>query len=331
VVVPRRLPRGGRGDPDGRGRGHAPASGDGGRSYGLYLYHWPIYQIIRKEAGIGLTVPKFVLAMVLTVPITEASYRFVEIPIRKGQLGEWLHRARRGFGDPARRRALVGGSACAVMVVAFAAGSIAVAPDRCVGTVECTLAVPTSSVTVPAPTTTASATPTSVDGTTTTSTTTTVPVAQRQPLAIGESVMQGAIAQLQQAGFRVDAAQSRQGKQALAALQAHKAANEIGDTVVIQIGTNGDVSQETFDAILAELTGVPNVWFLTVTGTKPWVVPNNDKIHRLAGRAKVLEWAANAQAQPGLFASDGVHLRTTDGFRYYTNLILGALGRPPLP
>ena len=50
----------------------------GTRSYGLYLYHWPIYQIIRGEAGSRAACQQFVLAMVITVPITEASYRFVE-------------------------------------------------------------------------------------------------------------------------------------------------------------------------------------------------------------------------------------------------------------
>jgi peptidoglycan/LPS O-acetylase OafA/YrhL len=26
----------------------------GTRSYGLYLYHWPVYQVIRREAGVAL-------------------------------------------------------------------------------------------------------------------------------------------------------------------------------------------------------------------------------------------------------------------------------------
>ena len=56
----------------------------GTRSYGLYLYHWPIYQIIRNIAGNKLRFHEFVLAMVATVIITELSYRFVETPIRKG-------------------------------------------------------------------------------------------------------------------------------------------------------------------------------------------------------------------------------------------------------
>ena len=34
------------------------------RSYGLYLYSWPIYQIIREVAGNALTLSQFAVAMV---------------------------------------------------------------------------------------------------------------------------------------------------------------------------------------------------------------------------------------------------------------------------
>jgi len=55
----------------------------GTRSYGLYLYHWPIFQAIRGIAGNKLTPLEFVVAMVFTVAIAEASYRLVEMPIRE--------------------------------------------------------------------------------------------------------------------------------------------------------------------------------------------------------------------------------------------------------
>ena len=76
----------------------------GTRSYGLYLYHWPIYQIIRNVAGNKLKLHEFVLAMVATVIITELSYRFVEMPIRRGALGRIWSRSR-DSRDPARRGA----------------------------------------------------------------------------------------------------------------------------------------------------------------------------------------------------------------------------------
>jgi len=64
----------------------------GTRSYGLYLYHWPIYQMIRGVAGNKLTVSQFVFALALTAVVTEASYRFVETPIRQGRLSAAWHR-----------------------------------------------------------------------------------------------------------------------------------------------------------------------------------------------------------------------------------------------
>jgi len=64
----------------------------GTRSYGLYLYHWPIYQMIRGVAGNKLTVREFVFALLLTTIVTELSYRFVETPIRQGRFGLRWHR-----------------------------------------------------------------------------------------------------------------------------------------------------------------------------------------------------------------------------------------------
>ena len=111
----------------------------GTRSYGLYLYHWPIYQIIRKEAGIALSPLQFVLAMLITVPLTEASYRLVERPIRSGRVGAWWHGVRRPRSRRiaiARRRVAVAALA-GVALLSFATVSIAISPVRCLGDVEC--------------------------------------------------------------------------------------------------------------------------------------------------------------------------------------------------
>ena len=75
----------------------------GTRSYGLYLYHWPIYQGIRRVAGNTLTFPEFVVAIAATCVVTELSYRFIETPIRKGALGRWWKQLR-ASSDPIPRR-----------------------------------------------------------------------------------------------------------------------------------------------------------------------------------------------------------------------------------
>ncbi len=58
----------------------------GKRSYGLYLWSWPIFVIVGATTG---SVWRFVWAMLLTVVIAEASYRYLETPVRKGSIGRW--------------------------------------------------------------------------------------------------------------------------------------------------------------------------------------------------------------------------------------------------
>ncbi|MEP4651896.1 MAG: acyltransferase family protein, partial [Ilumatobacter sp.] len=104
----------------------------GTRSYGLYLYHWPIYQIIRNIAANKLRFHEFVLAMVATAIITELSYRFVETPIREGRFGELLKRRRAGVRTRStltagQRKGALGGAAVAALLAVFAVGSMATA------------------------------------------------------------------------------------------------------------------------------------------------------------------------------------------------------------
>jgi peptidoglycan/LPS O-acetylase OafA/YrhL len=308
----------------------------GTRSYGLYLYHWPIYQILRGEAGQALKPAQFVLAMVLTVPITEASYRFIELPIRQGRIAEFLNsRQQRRTADVyRRRRRIVGLAVVGLGLVGFAGVSIALAPNRCVGQVECDLAAatatsdsPGSSDSSPANTTPAS-TPVGTTPPTTaapTTTSTTLPIDQRPPYAIGESVMLGAKSQLEAAGFVVDAAQSRQGDSVVGILAGLRAAGRLGHTVVIHIGTNGEVSDETFAAIMANLppAEVTSVWFLTVRADRAWVAGNNARIIALPSKyanVKVGYWGDLAPTIPGM-STDGIHLKTTAAKLAYADLI----------
>jgi peptidoglycan/LPS O-acetylase OafA/YrhL len=318
----------------------------GTRSYGLYLYHWPIYQIIRREAGLPLTMAQFVLAMVLTIPITEASYRYVELPIREGRIGEILHERRRAHSAAIyqRRRRTLAGLIGATLLVGFAGVSIALAPNVCVGQVECDLAAATATSGSPgtAPPTNTSpegsggstagggsptASPQSTSSTTSSSSTTstTLPVDQRPPIAIGESVMLGAKAQLEAAGFVVDAAESRQGAQVVEVLARLRAAGRLGNTVVIHIGTNGQVSDDTFAKIMANLPPeeVKSVWFLTVRADLDWIEGNNQRILSLPGKYPNVHigfWADLVPSVPGM-SKDGIHLKTDAAKQAYADLI----------
>ncbi len=92
------------------------------RSYGLYLYHWPIYQMIRGVAGNKLSFAQFVLAMAITVVVTELSFRLIERPVRSGEFGAWWRRVR-ARRDRRPRLALAGATAM-VTVVAVGLGAV---------------------------------------------------------------------------------------------------------------------------------------------------------------------------------------------------------------
>ena len=336
----------------------------GTRSYGLYLYHWPVYQIIRKSAGIPLRGSQFLLAMLITVPITEISYRFVETPIRTGRMRTWLRSIEYGRTRNTRRsqRRLVVAVAALSTAVGFAGVSLAVADNVCVGAVECSieLAGPAADEATPATPAVIATTTTAPDTSTVTSmttaatsepvadpnatlppgttlpetTTTPVPAPAIQPVALGESVMLGAIADLQAGGFFVDALKGRQGPEMAALVESMRANNQLGQVVVIQIGTNGRISDDDFDRIMAQLPPelTPTVVFLTVRVPKSWQDPNNELIRALPSQypnVKIADWQFASGAIT--ICSDGTHIACGSQMaQYYTNFIFDTIGRPDL-
>ncbi|MET0143226.1 MAG: acyltransferase family protein [Ilumatobacteraceae bacterium] len=118
-----------RGSLSGRVLGNAVLVWIGTRSYGLYLYHWPIYQGVRRVAGNTLTVPQFVAATAATVVVTELSYRLIEMPIRTGTIRVWWRRWQSAGSDGARRTVAAVGALVVVAVVASGA-ALATAPLR---------------------------------------------------------------------------------------------------------------------------------------------------------------------------------------------------------
>ena len=68
--------------------GNGPIRWIGIRSYGIYLWHWPVYQITRPELDVPVRgFPLLALRFAITVTVAALSYRFVEAPIREGALG----------------------------------------------------------------------------------------------------------------------------------------------------------------------------------------------------------------------------------------------------
>ena len=321
----------------------------GTRSYGLYLYHWPIYQIIREVAGNVLTVQQFVVAMVITVAITEASYTLVETPIRRRELGVRWRSWTRGLDPLSRlmvRNAVFGVAVLVVLGALFLSladlklneveqaaidnEDAVTSFDELLGGGDESAAPPdTTATTLPAvpPVTEPDATTTT---STTTTTTTTLPAEPVDYLAIGDSVMLGAANVLSDRGYVVNAEQSRQMIDMVPLFEQLGEADLFGDPVIIHLGTNGPITRETLDALLAPLSDVPNVIMLNVRANRAWTAGNNAI---LAARDNpndniiMIDWASKSNECPGsCFAADGIHL-TDAGSEYYADLIGDWTGR----
>ncbi len=65
--------------------GTAPLAWLGRISYGLYLYHWPVFIVLDAPRVDLDTLPLFMVRMTATVALAQASYTWLERPIRTGR------------------------------------------------------------------------------------------------------------------------------------------------------------------------------------------------------------------------------------------------------
>jgi hypothetical protein len=316
----------------------------GERSYGLYLYHWPVFQALRHETGIALKPHEFIAAMLVTAVITEISYRYIELPIRERRLKESIQALLRSGPGELRRRGSFGVIiSCSIALPVFAAFSLVTAEykandvqaslDAGEDSITDVLGELTSSTTTPSSVPETTAVPTASDAPTTTAaptTTTTYVPPHYDVFALGDSVMKGAAPALADLGIVVDAVQDRQGKMGADIFVQLKELGVTMDAAVVHLGTNGPMSQETLDSMMQALSGVPRVVVLTSKAYRDWTDPNNEKIRVLPAtypNVTVLDWQLVATLCPGnCLTADGIHLER-EGIDYYVQEIWKALGR----
>ena len=296
----------------------------GRRSYGLYLYHWPVFRFARGADPTPMSVVQFVGLCVLILAITEASYRFVEMPIRTGQFSEWWQTVRypRNDADRRRRQNVVAIAVVASVLPVFGLVSVAVGTGE--GEVAESLKDNEQFVQNLITSTTV-ATDQGAPTQTTTLDGQVIPI-----LAIGDSVMLGAANVLTQRGITVDALKSRPFRQALEIANYVKSVNRLGDFVIIHLGTNNYVDEKTLDEIMVPLADVDRVVMLTThVPKKPWQDPNNELIRAMPnryGNVTVLDWYTIAQEHPEYLYSDKIHLNL-EGQAVYADLIMQAIGK----
>lgn len=346
--------------------GRQPLRWVGLRSYSLYLWHWPIFQLTRP--GVDIAAPGWVvliLRLLLTGLAAEASYRFVEQPWRNGKA---LFALKVRLASASRR------SVIAALAVPLAALSLilasAPAPDEPAILAEGSTpaarrvlirarppgqAAPRPGVSAsPAPPTTirpepwlrpheALATTTTTAAPTTTTTaapaTTTppaIPPSSEPVLAIGDSVLLAAspaLSAMLGPQITVDAAVGRQVTAGLQRLAAYRASGALAHyrTVLIDLGTNGAFRPQDFQELAQLVAGIPRVVVYSVHAARSWTAVSNATIHAGVaahpGQMVLVRWDSAANA-PNLLYPDGIHPDIA-GDQLYARLLGAALAEKP--
>jgi peptidoglycan/LPS O-acetylase OafA/YrhL len=304
----------------GEGLGSAPLRWVGLRSYSLYLWHWPIFVFTRPQLDVPFTKGGDLLfRLALTFAAAEASYRWVEQPIRAKGLRAWAEGIAAAVNFPRNWRTATALYAACVLIVVGAAGFMLSAhhtphPPPVSPVAVSPVAAHGAAAPTPAP---AAASAPAPGGLPTESMT-----------AIGDSVMLGALPDLQQAfpGAMVDAVEGRQAAEVFATVDSLLANGRLGRIVVLQTGTNGTIDPAVLDTVLGKLAG-RKVVILNAHVPRPWQNPDNAILAqavRANGKVSLVDWNAAASAHPQWLWDDGVHLRTA-GAHQYTDLIAAAL------
>lgn len=283
----------------GRGLGVAPLVWLGARSYGIYLWHWPVMAMSRPERDTGMDLWLLVpVQVVVTLVLATLSYRYVEMPIRRGEMQarvrSWLART-----EPPRRFAVMVGTPA---LVALLIGALAVWPSvtRRLPGGRSASALANAKPVLPAAVTSRTTASPAVAGT-----------APRGPiLAVGASVMLEAIHALEaKLHAHVDAEDSRQPGVILQRLKDYRDAGSLPPVVVVQTGENSPVSDADLKGLKKVLRGVPRVVIMNLRYPgESWIDDTNEQLERLVAdwpQATIADWRS-ASDNPDLLW-DGTH------------------------
>ena len=145
------------------------------------------------------------------------------------------------------------------------------------------------------------------------------PVASAMPVsgtvtAVGDSIMLDIQPYLEQdiPGVGVDGVVSRQFETGIGVVQADAAAGTLGSIVVIELGTNGTVTDAEFDEMMQAAAGAERVVFVNVDVPRSWEAPDNAVlaagVARYPGVAVLADWYSLSVGHPEWFTPDQVHL-----------------------
>lgn len=326
----------------------APMRWVGERSYGLYLWHWPLLLIV---AGAFPAAPGWQVALVTlaaTLLCATASFRWVEQPVRKLGIRASLRLLFQPKQyTPKRRFVAIGLGAVLVASVPATAYAVSTAPaqssaqaaiERGAELVNQAQQPADRSPAAPAPADPDKAAPKTGDPKGSESKGSKLPTPPRATgtdiTAVGDSVMLASAPELNAAfpGVFIDAAVSR-GMGVGVGLVADSAAQGLlRHVVVVGLGTNGTVTSDELEAIRLSAAGHPLV-LVNAYGDREWIPGVNETISSFAAAHRgvvVADWDGKVTGVPGAFAGDEIHPNPSGGVIYAESVqaALDALDTP---
>lgn len=311
----------------------APLRWVGERSYGLYLWHWPLAVVMHYVLGADRSPLVNVGVLVATFAIAEMSYRWVETPIRRRGFRESANRVIASFQN-ATVKALPIALTLLVIAAAGATGvAVRTAPTMTTAQQSVEDGKRAAAERLKArqeARASASANPSATakddkdakadaSASASASQEATGPINSSQVTVVGDSIVVAVSPDLydKMPEAQIDAAEGRTIAKALPIIKTMGASGQIRKTLVLSVTANSTILDGQLDQVLAAMPADSKLVLVTGYGPRnlSWIEHSNTKIHEFASqhsdRVIIADWNSAIrqalQTQSGLLASDGVH------------------------
>jgi peptidoglycan/LPS O-acetylase OafA/YrhL len=277
----------------------------GQRSYGIYIWHWVIFQVTRPSVDLsGETWALYLARVLLVLALADISLRWVEIPFRQGQVQTWFRGMKyRSSKERVRQQISVLVSIIAVLAVTTSISVSAINKSNQISQV------------INEELTDQEESPVDLGSTT-------------GLWVTGDSVILGIRSKLENKEHisLVNARVGRQAPELLAVMRVDQSSVP-SSPVIFNLGNNNALSEQTVVEIFEVIKNQPQIIVVNTAVPRPWRDSNNAIISKVASRyanVKLVDWDRISKDRPELFAPDGVHLSPT-GSDVYVDLVLSVL------
>ena len=287
----------------------APFRWVGQRSYGIYIWHWVIFQVTRPSVDLsGQTWALYLARVLLVLALADISLRWVEIPFRQGLVQDWF-RGMKYRSAKVQLRQKISVISSIIVVLAITSSISVQAINKSDEIAKQVLQQSTQE----------QQTQDDLGSTT-------------GLWVTGDSVILGIRSKLE-AKEHISLINARVGRQApelLAVMRVDQ--NSVPSSpVIFNLGNNNALSEATVVEIFEIVKNQPQVIVVNTAVPRAWKDSNNAIISRVASRyanVKVVDWGRISNGRPELFAPDGVHLSPA-GSDVYVDLVVSVLVKTP--